>query len=313
MISVCLLYTKLSASRGGSPKCRSPRIGGKWLRASFLGAELNSTTPALLDTGSRPQAGQGAEAWRRSGRKASRKRQVPLLGLPWPAAHRRPTPPPRPTSLKRCWVGSPEAGEVSSSPKWAYRSRGVLPLTPASATLSFLFWCVLTCLARWSLRMKRLAALGQASVSQRESAGAAAARPARCEAFTAEEPVAHGWPLARVPPAAAGAPSGATFCRTPCRSPARGQPRVASSCPALCLPGRRPPLGSWGQRQRRHPGRGRQGALACSSAAIWLWYCQVRRAQHQAPLQRGSGSRSARPPAGRRWGPRRRGQGKAAP
>lgn len=56
----------------------------------------------------------------------------------------------------------PWAGVASEVSRCAHRSRGFSRFTPASATLSFLFWCVFTCLARWSLRMKRLPHSGQA-------------------------------------------------------------------------------------------------------------------------------------------------------
>ena len=141
----------------GPPKCRSPRLGGKGSEPLSPGAELSSLPPLLLpDAGSRPQAGQGAgglaslwEAGEQEGASAS-------VGSP---LGRLPTAPP--PHLPEEGLGrEPEAGEVA--PRWAYRSRGSSRFTPASATLSFLFWCVLTCLARWSLRMKRLPHSGQA-------------------------------------------------------------------------------------------------------------------------------------------------------
>ena len=141
---------------------RSPRLGENGSEPLFPGAELSTLPPLLLlDTGSRPQAGQGvgglASPWEAGKQEeASASLRSPFGRLP--TGH----PPPRTrTSPKRCWVGSPRQERSRLAPRWAYRSRGSSRFTPASATLSFLFWCVLTCLARWSLRMKRLSQIGQ--------------------------------------------------------------------------------------------------------------------------------------------------------
>lgn len=269
----------------------------------FLYAELSTPPPLLLpDTGSRPQAARELRPGALGGRQAGRGKCLQTSGRCPQAPH-----PTSPNLPKRCWVGSP--GRGSQWPPNGLTGPAGPPAYPASATLSFLFWCVLTCLARWSLRMKRLPHSGQAKATA-VSPRCRRSSSERCEAFTAEEPLHTKGRLLRVP----------AQVRLQVRrlavhlagSPARGT-RAASSCPAL-PPGRRPPLGSWGSGSGGTSWPWPPGGLGLQQRSDLALVLRGPTGPTPGPASQRQRQPQRRPPAGKRgaWGPGA-GARKAAP